>query len=273
MAYSDIREPVVAGTFYPASPGALREQLASFVDSSAERLPAFGCVLPHAGYAYSGAVAGKTISRVEIRDRVILFGPNHTGRGADLSVVTEGAWRTPLGETAIDSELASAFTEASRYLEPDTEAHAGEHSLEVELPFLQYLHPMLRIVPIAFKSADLEVLKAAGNDIASVIREKSLRDQVLLLASSDMTHYETEHEARRKDTAAIQAIRKLDEDMLFDTVGRLDVSMCGYLPVAAMIACAKALGARSAQLVDYRTSGDVTGDRSSVVGYAGIIIE
>ncbi len=272
MANPKMRLPTVAGQFYDSSKEGLKKQIESLIDRAARKTGALACVLPHAGYMYSGAVAAETVSRVNIKDKVVLLGPNHTGLGAPFSIMTEGSWKTPLGVVDIDSDLAGAILRGSRHLKEDSLAHINEHSIEVELPFLQYFKPDFKIVPIALSSNDISVLKEIGRDIAASIKAKGIKDSVLLVASSDMTHYEPQKEASEKDSAAIQAILGLDEEMLAENIARLDISMCGYAPVIAMLSAAKALGASKAELVKYQTSGDITGDKTSVVGYAGIII-
>lgn len=267
-----VREPAVAGKFYPSAPGKLREQIEAFIDKDAVKQDAIACLLPHAGYIYSGPVAGKTVSRITVKDHIILLGPNHTGYGARYSVMPEGSWQTPLGEIRIDSGLAQAILGSSKYLESDVEAHLYEHSLEVEIPFLQYFKTDFSIVPVTFLSDDFYALKEIGAEIAGAIMQRSIKDSTLIVASSDMTHYEPQKTAQKKDEAAIQAILELDENKLADRIRSLNISMCGYAPAIAMISAAKSLGAKRAELVKYQTSGDVTGDKSSVVGYAGIII-
>jgi AmmeMemoRadiSam system protein B len=264
--------PVVAGQFYPSSAQALRKQIESLIDRNAERRDTLACMLPHAGYMYSGRTAAETVSAINIKSKVILLGPNHTGSGAQFSIMTEGIWKTPLGEIRIDSKLAGKILRNSKYLENDSLAHAYEHSLEVELPILQYFKNDFEIVPIAFLSDDLGALKEIGKDIAAVLSEPDIRNSVMLVASSDMTHYEPQAEARKKDEEAIQAILELDEDKLMQKIKRFSISMCGYAPVIVMLGAAKLLGAKSAKLIKYQTSGDITGDKDSVVGYAGITI-
>jgi AmmeMemoRadiSam system protein B len=184
--------------------------------------------------------------------------------------MTEGIWQTPMGEVKIDSVLAEKILKNSKYLQSDSLAHAYEHSLEVELPFLQYFKSSFEIVPIAFLTDDIEALKAAGKEIAAVL--KDIKDSVMLVASSDMTHYEPHEMASKKDHEAIEAILELNEDKLMEKIRRLNITMCGYAPVIAMLSAAKMLGAKAAKLVKYETSGDVTGDKSSVVGYAGVVV-
>lgn len=272
MGKSKIRKPHVAGQFYPLSAQKLRQQISSLVDKEASKIEAIACLMPHAGYAYSGLVAAQTVSHVAIREKVILIGPNHTGFGSPLSLMTEGSWQTPLGEQKIDSALATQILSRSRYLKDDELAHTYEHSLEVELPMLQYFCADFEIVPIAAVSDDIAVLRQTGKDIASAIMESHMTDSTLIVASSDMTHYEAQNDARRKDNEAIEAILELDEEKLLQRVKQYEISMCGYAAVAIMLACAKQLGAKYSKLIKYQTSADATGDRQSVVGYAGIII-
>jgi len=269
---SNLRKPAVAGQFYPSSARELKDQIGLLIDPKAAKMDVIACMLPHAGYVYSGAVAAKTVSGINIKDTVILLGPNHTGLGAAFSIMAEGAWQTPLGEVKIDAKLAALLMKQSRYLEEDALAHLHEHSLEVELPFLQYFRTDFQIVPIAVMGGDTGVLVRVGAEIASAVKDNNLRDSVMIVASSDMTHYEAQAQAEAKDKQAIEAILRLNEDELMDRVSRYDISMCGSAPVTVMLSAAKMLGARNARLVKYQTSGDVTGDKSSVVGYAGIVV-
>ncbi|MDD5246157.1 MAG: AmmeMemoRadiSam system protein B [Candidatus Omnitrophica bacterium] len=272
MATAKLRVAQVAGQFYPASAGSLKKQIESFIDLKAAKKDAIACMLPHAGYVYSGLVAGQTVCRVKVKETAVLFGPNHTGMGHAYSIMTSGTWQTPLGNLEIDREIARGLLKECAFLKEDETAHLNEHSLEVELPFLQYFNKDLKIVPIAFMSDDLEILKKIGRDIAHSIEERSAQGSILIVASSDMTHYEPQEQAAKKDARAIEAILELDEDRLFERIAELRISMCGYAPVIAMISAAKKLGATKAELIKYQTSGDTTGDHASVVGYAGIII-
>jgi AmmeMemoRadiSam system protein B len=266
-----IRKPVVAGQFYPASASELKAMIRSMVKEKAVKEEVIGLVSPHAGYIYSGVVAGATISRVKFKDTFIIMGPNHTGAGRPLSIMTEGVWQTPLGDVEIDTELAEEILANSKHLEEDDGAHLYEHSIEVQLPFLQYFKPDLKMVPMVFGHPDGAVYKEVGKEIARAV--KALGREVVILASSDMSHYEPQESAQKKDTQAIGAILKLDEDELLKRVHELNITMCGYAPAVALIVAAKELGATGAELVKYQTSGDVTGDYSAVVGYAGIIIK
>jgi AmmeMemoRadiSam system protein B len=265
-----IRKPAVAGQFYPSSKEQLLKQIDQLVDKKAKKKNIIGCVLPHAGYIYSGAVAGETVSEINIPDNVLLIGPNHTGIGEPLSLMKEGIWQTPLGEVSINKELAEGLLKNSKYLKEDLRAHTFEHSLEVQLPFLQYFKADFKIIPIIAAQVDLKTYKQIGGEIALTLEKLNLKNQTLLLASSDMTHYEPDKIARKKDNEAIQAILELDEDKLFQKVTDLDISMCGYVPTIIIMTAAKQLGAKKANLVKYQTSGDTSGDYSSVVGYAGI---
>ena len=265
-----IRNPVVSGQFYPESPDQLRAMIEGFVDEKAVKEEVIGLVSPHAGYIYSGPVAGAVISRIKFKDTFIIMGPNHTGRGKPLSIMTQGTWKTPLGEVEIDSELGKQILAASSHLEEDNIAHQYEHSIEVQLPFLQYFKKDIRLVPIILAYSSGATYKEIGKEIAGAI--KALNKEVVIIASSDMTHYESQESAQRKDTQAIEAILDLNEDELLKRVDELNISMCGYAPAVSLISAARELGATGAELVRYQTSGDTTGDYSSVVGYAGIII-
>jgi len=272
MGKFKIRLPAVAGQFYQSSKSALKSQIEGLLGGNDKKIDAIACMLPHAGYIYSGGVAAQTVQRINIKDKVILLGPNHTGCGAQFSIMTEGIWQTPLGEVKIDNLLAKEILQHSQYLEDDTEAHFKEHSLEVELPLLQYFRPDFEIVPIVVIADEISILKEIGKDIAFAIKESNLADSTMIVASSDLTHYEPQAQAIKKDQEAINAILDLNEDKLMEKVQQLRLSMCGFAPVAVMLEAAKLLGAKTAKLINYQTSGDITGDKSSVVGYAGTII-
>lgn len=272
MNSSGVRKPVVSGQFYPGSAQRLKENIERLIDKDVTPLSAIGCMLPHAGYMYSGKVAGKTISRAEVKDNIILIGPNHTGYGALFSIMTEGLWQTPLGNTEINSSLARSILNESKLLSEDNLAHIGEHSLEVELPFLQYFNHKVKIVPIVVSEDDIATYREIGKSLAQAVRKCKLEGDTLIVASSDMTHYEDQKQVERKDKEAIEAILQLDEGGLVNKIKNLKISMCGYIPTAIMLVAAKQLGAKNAELIIYQTSGDVTGDYSAVVGYAGIIL-
>jgi len=266
-----IRNPVVSGQFYPASASQLIAMIKSMVDENAAKEDVIGLVLPHAGYMYSGSVAGTVISRVKFKDTFIIMGPSHTGIGKPLSIMTHGTWRTPLGDVEIDSELGKKILSTSSYLKEDIAAQQYEHSIEVQIPFLQYFKTNVRIVPIVLGYASGTVYKEIGREIAKAVKE--LNKEVVIIASSDMTHYEPQESAQSKDNQAIEAILDLNEGELLRRVDSLHISMCGYAPTVSLISAAKELGATQAELVRYQTSGDTTGDYDAVVGYAGIVIK
>ncbi len=272
MGKSNVRKAVVAGQFYPSNRQELNLQIGSFINKKADKINARACILPHAGYIYSGEVAGLTVSGLIIKDTIILIGPNHTGYGAAFSIMTEGSWQTPLGEIKINSELAKKILNKSRYLKDDPLAHTYEHSLEVELPFLQFCKERFEIIPISILSENLTDLKNLGQEIGSLIKESGLADSTLIVASSDMTHYEPEKQAQKKDSEALSAIEKLDENALFEKINRYNISMCGRAPVITTLVAAKILGAKHAHITSYQTSAKASGDTHSVVGYAGVII-
>ena len=265
------REPVVAGQFYPGEEAALQEQIKNFIDEGAKKEEALGTVLPHAGYIYSGKVAGAVYSRLILPEKFVIIGPNHTGQGRPFSIVVKGRWKTPLGEVEIDSDLAKEILAFSQNLEGDEKAHSQEHSIEVQIPFLQYLTGDFRFVPIILSGGDLATCREIGGAIVRAIKAKD--EKVTIIASSDMTHYESQESAERKDRQAIEAILQLNEEELLKRVRDLNISMCGYAPVATMLSAVKQLGAKRAELVRYMTSGDASGDYSAVVGYAGVVVK
>jgi MEMO1 family protein len=272
MAKPETRASIFAGQFYPASAKELSAEIDGYLDQKALKTEAIACVLPHAGYMYSGAVAGATVSRLCSRDTIFLLGPNHTGRGTPLSVMSSGFWKTPLGNVAVNEKLARELIGTADIFFDDASAHLGEHSLEVELPFLQKTMDDFSIVPVAIATGDPAVLREAGMRIGQLVLKWGIAARTLIVASSDMTHYESRDAARTKDMLAVDAILALDGGKLLKVVGQKNITMCGVAPVAVMLAAAKVLSAVKAELVKYQTSGDVTGDFSSVVGYAGIII-
>jgi len=267
-----IRKPIAAGQFYPSSAKEISRMIALFADEEGRKKDVIGCVLPHAGYIYSGPVAAQTISKVNIKGTVVLLGPNHTGSGAPFSIMPRGFWETPLGNVEIDDHLAGVLLNKTRHLEADMLAHLDEHSLEVELPILQYFSKDFKIVPISIMSDDLDALKELGEELAAAIKDNDLKDSTMIIASSDLTHYEERRSAEKKDAMAIEAIISLDENKLSQAVRQFDISMCGFAPVTVLLKAAKLLGAKKAELIKYQTSGDTTKDFSSVVGYAGITI-
>lgn len=268
------RKPAVAGYFYPGDKYLLATQLEELVEESEEKISALGIVVPHAGYMYSGRVAGKVYGRVEPPDVAILLGPNHTGLGERVSLYNGESFITPLGEVQINKDLNQLIKEKCPLVLEDTLAHLREHSLEVQIPFLQYLNEKVEIVPIVLMELNLEEIKSLGKAIAEAIEDyTSLEDkEVLIVASSDFSHYEPQSLAEKKDSLAIEEILKLAEESLMRVVFENRISMCGVLPVSTLIVAAKELEASGAELIAYATSGDITGDYSAVVGYGGIII-
>lgn len=261
-----IREPVVSGSFYPDDSLKLKEEVLSLVQPY-EKVSSISAIAPHAGYIYSGKTAAKVYSRISSVDTFIIIGPNHTGMGKPSAIQSSGAFRTPLGDVPIDKDIAYSLLSTGLF-EDDHLAHLYEHSIEVHLPFLQVLFRDFKIVPICMGVNSLNFYKMAGSAIASCIKDLS----VTIIASSDMTHYEPDNLAREKDSSAIEAILSLDEDLLIKRIRELSISMCGYVPVSVSLKASKELGAKRAELIEYTTSGDISGDSSSVVGYAGIII-
>ena len=272
MAAAPVRHPAVAGSFYPRDPEILRNEVRSYLCQAREQKPfrSIGCIAPHAGYMYSGHVAGAVFARLEIPHLCLVMCPNHTGVGRALAIVSEGAWETPLGNVAIDSVFAGALKQRCPLLHEDSSAHRNEHAAEVELPFLQVRQLQLKFVPIALATRDFDALEQLGEAIADVIAAQN--NAVLIVASSDMNHYESDTITRVKDHSAIEPILTLDARALYDIVTQQNISMCGFGPAVAMLTAAKKLGATSAELVKYATSGDVSGDRDLVVGYAGVVV-
>jgi len=265
------RRPAVVGRFYPAEPDKLTRSIREFLEPPQERIHAIGLIVPHAGYMYSGHVAGAVYARVDLPQRNIVLCPNHTGLGTPLSIMKNGAWQTPLGDIQIDEELCEALMNTDPYLEDDASAHRFEHALEVQLPFMQYLAgSSMRFVPITIGTSDLQRLEELGDAIAKVVRD--IKSAALIIASSDMNHYESDAITRVKDRKAIDQVLAMDPEGLYDVVHREKISMCGYGPAVAMLTAAKQLGATKAELVKYATSGDVSLDFDRVVGYAGMLV-
>jgi hypothetical protein len=272
-----IRFPAVAGQFYPARPADLDVQLNELLPAT---LPvprrAIAVVCPHAGWMYSGRTAGIAYAAVTIPDRVILVGPNHHGLGSPYALFDAGAWRLPGGDLSVSESLAAALLDNCELLAADARAHAVEHCLEVQLPMLQRLNPRVQIVPVLIgggwpAAGGRHELREIGAAMARTVQEYG--QPVLLVASTDLNHYEDQETSRIKDKLVLDAVVELDEDGLMQRVEDVGVSMCGVAPTYIVMHAAKKLGARRAELLDYRTSGDVTGDYSAVVGYGAVVIE
>lgn len=277
-----LRRPSQAGMFYAGTAQALRAQIEGCFTHKLGpgKLPKVmerklqtivGLVCPHAGYMYSGPVAAHAYYNLAADgkpDVVVLFGPNHTGRGSALAMMMEGVWRTPLGDVEIDTSIANLILKESGIIDADDSAHAFEHSIEVQLPFLQYLYgSTFKFVPICFLMQDLQSCREVGTAVAKALADKN----ALVIASTDMTHYEPQKTAEQKDKAALEAALNLDAESLYSTVEARHISMCGCGPTVAAITAAKALNAKKAELLCYKTSGDITGDYFSVVGYASLM--
>lgn len=272
-----VRKAICAGTWYPKE----KKEIEKYLDLKAKKEKVIACVCPHAGWIYSGKVAGAVYSKIDLtgidEPIFILIGPNHTGLGEPASIMLSGEWQLPLGNIKIAQELASSILENSEILEDDPDAHLQEHSIEVQLPFIQYFFPEVLIVPIALSDYRLSTCQDIGEAIAKAIQQFHHStipiSNITLVASTDMTHYEPQKIAERKDKLAIDKILSLDPEGLLETVRKEDISMCGSGPTATVIYAAKKLGAKSAELIFYQTSGDITGDYSAVVSYAGLIIK
>ena len=227
-------------------------------------------VVPHAGWMYSGKVAGAVYGRVALPKLVVLLGPNHTGLGPWGSIMTRGRWAIPGGDLEIAADLAEAILSRCAELKEDESAHAREHALEVQLPFLRRLRPDVQFVPLALMKTDLAFCEAVGRAVAATVA--AWPESVLLISSTDLNHYESQAVSNRKDRLAIEAILALDPDGLQRTVRDHHISMCGIAPTTALLAALRDPGSPRAELIRYMTSGDVSGDYDRVVGYGGVII-
>ncbi|HEY6946804.1 MAG TPA: AmmeMemoRadiSam system protein B [Candidatus Acidoferrum sp.] len=266
-----LRLPAVAGRFYPSNPkelsGLVREY--SRRDPGHEPISVKACLVPHAGYMYSGHVAGAVFARMALPRKIIVLGVRHYPRGEPLAILSTGAWRTPLGDATVDEAVAEELRRECPLLREDSVAHSTEHSLEVQLPFLQVLAPGFSFVPIALGTVQFESLVNVGEALARVLA--NTKENVLLLTTSDLNHYEDDSRTRTKDRKAIDRLLALEARGLYDTCRNEEISMCGLGPAVAMLTALNGLGAKNAELVKYATSADVSGDRSQVVGYAGMI--
>ncbi|MBI5599247.1 MAG: AmmeMemoRadiSam system protein B [Deltaproteobacteria bacterium] len=268
-----MRKACVSGRFYPGNPDQLRKAVEGYT-KRLKKEKAVAVISPHAGYMYSGRVAGCVFSSVEIPDAVVLIGPNHTGLGESASVMTAGEWETPMGMVEINEPLAELILHSASgagVFSSDELAHLGEHSLEVELPFICLHNPDAAIVPVTVMPTAWTECEMMGHALAEAIR--SYKKDVLIVVSSDMNHYESDRVTREKDKLAIDRVLKLDARGLIEITQDRNITMCGVVPAAIGIVAARLLNARKAELVDYATSGDSSGDYDHVVGYAGIVIK
>ncbi len=276
-----VRLPTQAGAFYERNAQSLKKQIEQCflhklgpgkIPKAAETgsRQIIGLVCPHAGYMYSGPIAAHAYHELALDGKpevLVILGPNHTGYGSALAAMNEGFWRTPLGDVEVDSEIANGIVKESRIVDVDESAHSFEHSIEVQLPFLQYLYGShFKIVPICFLMQDLLSAKEVGSAVAKVLTGKN----AVVMASSDLTHYELQRSAETNDMLALKAIEAMDEDGFCSTIETRRISACGYGPIAALITAAKSMGGKEARLLCYKTSGDIIGDYSSVVGYAAV---
>jgi MEMO1 family protein len=268
-----IRLPAVAGQFYPASSRELSSLIHRYLKENQatvqEKVRLRACLVPHAGYIYSGHVAAAVFSRITIPRKILILGVRHQPRGEALAIMSHGYWRTPLGDAAIDRGLALRLRAASPELQEDEVAHSREHSLEVELPFLQVLQAEFTFVPVAFGTTDLQELVKIGEGIAEVVAKAE--EEVLIVTSSDMNHYEEAGITQRKDQRAIECLARLDAHGLHDVCRRERISMCGLGPAIVMLSAVKKLGGKHGELIKYANSGDISGEFDAVVGYAGMI--
>ncbi len=265
-----IRRPAVANQFYEGDPIRLRSELSRLIPTTAHAKPAIAAVSPHAGYIYSGHVAGAVFSRVKVPEHVVIMGPNHTGYGSYAEIMTEGIWQMPMGDVPVAEDLAQSILNHSTVLQEGYQAHIYEHSLEVQIPFLQYLQPALKIAPICLGPLDLDSCLEIGRAVASAV--KGFGHPVLLVASTDMSHYVPADVAKELDQLAIRKILALDPSGLYDTVKENGITMCGYIPTTITIEASNQLGATGAELVRYANSGEINNDYTRVVGYAGLVI-
>lgn len=274
------RPPAVAGMFYPSNPSELRVTLdQSFRNTkfgpgmpppSTEERKIFGMVTPHAGYMYSGAVAANGYYQISSHGftNAVIVGPNHYGIGSGVSTMKEGAWETPLGQVEVNGQWVQGMAKRSGMVDFDDTAHSRDHCLEVQLPFLQYIRDQFTIVPVILMMQDIDTAYDLGKAIADTAAES---DDTVLIASSDLTHYESNESAHRKDTELINTMLELDVPKFYSVLERMDVSACGYGAIASIMVAAKSLGATKGELLKYATSGDVTGDESAVVGYSSVV--
>ncbi len=267
-----LRMPAVSGRFYPSDPAELTilvRECAKFDDEPTAPARVKACLVPHAGYVFSGRVAGAVYARIAFPKKILILGVRHYPHGEKAAILSSGAWRTPLGDALIDEPLAMALRASCPILREDSVAHSAEHSLEVQIPFLQILQPRFTFVPIALGTVQFADLVTVGEAIGHVLAASS--EEILLLTTSDLNHYENDATTRVKDRKAIDRIMALDPRGLYDTCRNEEISMCGLGPTVAMLTALKSLGATRPELVRYATSGDISGDFSAVVGYAGML--
>lgn len=267
-----VRKPHVAGSFYPANSSELRQFCQTHLTSAVQPRKARAVILPHAGYIYSGKTAGLVLSRVSIPENVFLIGPNHFGSGSPFALVSKGQWETPLGQVSIETRFAAEILKAVPQIQADEPAHRYEHSLEVEIPFLQVKNPAVKIIPLIVGTLDLESARQTALALGDCLAGRPA-DSWLIVISTDMNHYESDEATRKKDRFALDAIENLDAGGLVRAVRNHRITMCGFVPVYMMLVMAGKLGIKKAELVNYTTSAEASGDTDRVVGYAGFVLQ
>lgn len=266
-----VRKPAVAGYFYPSNPKELLAEIEEYMPPLSSKIQAYGAICPHAGYVYSGHVAGAVYAKITPKETFILLGPNHTGYGSEVSLMCEGQWEIPLGRLDIDKKLAKKIETALNATE-DTTAHIYEHSLEVQLPFIYKLNPSAKIVPIALKMLSLKDCEIVATVIANAVKELGIVEKTIIIASTDMSHYLSDDLARKVDALAIERIKNFDPEGLYKTVLEYKISMCGFIPTTIMLYATKLIGAKEVQIIKYTTSAEVSRDYDKVVGYLGAVV-
>ena len=277
-----VRRPAVAGSFYPDDPDELRKMVhdsylhplgpGALPPARDDRRGVGACVCPHAGYQYSGPVAAHSylwLSSVRTPELVVIVGPNHYGIGSGVSTFREGSWETPLGRVPVDSEATSQIVKLTGLVDFDPEAHKREHSIEVQLPFLQELYGSFKLLPISLTFQDIETARELGRGLSKMLAGRD----VILIASSDLTHYEPADVAREKDTALLDAVQRLDIEAFYRVLEERMVTACGYGAIATVIEASRLLGFKRGELHKYANSGDTTGDNAAVVGYPSVVFE
>jgi AmmeMemoRadiSam system protein B len=266
----NIREARFSFSWYPGEPEKLKKEINRMLKCEKESIHAIGALVPHAGIIFSGEVAGKVFGRLSEYDTFIILSPNHTGMGEKISVYSSGSWKTPLGEIEVDSEIANQIVKACDLAKEDIKAHLNEHSIEIELPFLQCKFSNFKIIPITLKQISYDDCVKLAKLIASVLKKST--KNILIIASSDMSHGETLENTIKKDNLALEKFKVLDSKGLFETVRKNYISMCGYIPASILLLVSKELGANQARIISHTNSYEISGNDDYIVGYAGGII-
>lgn len=267
-----VRHPSVAGMFYPGDKSNLEKDINKYVlvEGGKTKKDVIGLISPHAGYIYSGSCAGKGFAVINIPDKVVILGVNHRGIGYSMAVDGNDAWETPLGNIKIDKQMRNDLVESSEVFEIDSSSSGEEHSLEVQVPFIQYLNPGAAILPLTISSMNMEEMRKGGEELAGMIKKTG--EKILMIASTDMSHYISSADAEEKDSKAIRKVVDLDPEGLFETVYKEKISMCGVCPTFIMMVAAKELGAATGEIIEYTNSGYTSGDFDQVVGYLSAVV-